>query len=269
MTIADIKAALAARATSANVKPTRPVIETPATAAASTMNQQSVLTDKEQPKPRTRKTPAKKQQATEQPPVANVESAPAPEAAPMPEPPAQIETKQPAKAATRKTTTRKSSTRKTAHADASATEPIEAIIAAHLKPGIDYNTIPGCGRKPALLKAGAEHLASIFKFRSTSSVTHRIEDISKGFLLYEVETSIIDQNGNVVAVGLGSCNSRERRYQRDFAGSLNTVLKMAKKRSFVDAVLTATVASGTFTQDIDEIGRDLHEVPAGAQAKEA
>ena len=37
------------------------------------------------------------------------------------------------------------------------------------------------------------------------------------------------------------------------ADSFNTVLKMAKKRALVDAVLTATAASDIFTQDLEEI----------------
>ena len=43
---------------------------------------------------------------------------------------------------------------------------------------------------------------------------------------------------------------------------------MAKKRSYVDAILTATHASGTFTQDIDEI-RELNEVQPQQYAQEA
>lgn len=134
---------------------------------------------------------------------------------------------------------------------------IEQIIATNLQAGIDYNTIPGCGKKPALLKAGAEHLAAIFGFRSTSGIINRIEDYQQCFVLYEVETTIVDTNGNIIATGLGSCNSKERKYQRtDFAGNLNTILKMAKKRSYVDAILTACHASGVFTQDIEEISAE-------------
>jgi hypothetical protein len=44
------------------------------------------------------------------------------------------------------------------------------------------------------------------------------------------------------------------------ADYLNTILKMAKKRAHVDAVLTATAASDIFTQDIE----DMTEVIAGA-----
>lgn len=66
-----------------------------------------------------------------------------------------------------------------------------------------------------------------------------------------------------MAVGLGSCNTKERRYQKgDFAANLNTVTKMAKKRSYVDAILTATHASGVFTQDIEDIAVDIRQAEA-------
>lgn len=137
-------------------------------------------------------------------------------------------------------------------------DDIDSIIATNLKAGIDYAVIPGCGRKPALLKAGAEHLAAIYDYRSISKIVHRLEDYQQSFVLYEVETTIFDRNNNIVATGLGSCNSRERKYARtDFATNLNTVLKMAKKRSYVDAILTACHASGTFTQDIEDIAASI------------
>ena len=140
----------------------------------------------------------------------------------------------------------------------SAADDIDSIIATNLKAGIDYAVIPGCGRKPALLKAGAEHLAAIYDYRSISKIVHRLEDYQQSFVMYEVETTIFDHHNNIVATGLGSCNSRERKYARtDFATNLNTVLKMAKKRSYVDAILTACHASGTFTQDIEDIAASI------------
>jgi hypothetical protein len=43
----------------------------------------------------------------------------------------------------------------------------------------------------------------------------------------------------------------------DIADTYNTILKMAKKRALVDAVLTVTAASDIFTQDIE----DQHDLP--------
>ena len=229
MNINDIKAALAAKAAGMNIQPVSP---TPAISPAPK--------EEKAAKPKTTRKTNTKATAKTEAPTPKVEVQPTPN---QETPETKPATKKPRR------TSKKSETPDTAN--------IEAVIAANLKPGIDYNTIPGLGRKPALLKAGAEKLAAIFGFRSTSEIVHRIEDLKASFVLYEVETHILDQNGNIVAVGLGSCNSRERRYTRDFAGSLNTVLQMAKKRSYVDAILTACHASGVFTQDIEDIGRDL------------
>lgn len=131
---------------------------------------------------------------------------------------------------------------------------IETIIKSRLIQGRDYDLIAGC-KKPSLLKAGAEKLASIFGYYASTEVIHRVEMYDKCFVSYEVAVTIRDRNGSVIAQGIGSCNSREKRYLKgDFCCQLNTVLKMAKKRAFVDAILTATGASGVFTQDIEDIG---------------
>ncbi len=49
----------------------------------------------------------------------------------------------------------------------------------------------------------------------------------------------------------------ERAENPDLADTFNTVLKMAKKRALVDAVLTATAASDIFTQDLEDITANL------------
>jgi|GEM_PF-518475 len=49
----------------------------------------------------------------------------------------------------------------------------------------------------------------------------------------------------------------------DIADTYNTVLKMAKKRSYVDATITATAASDIFTQDVEEL------LPETRQAEDA
>ena len=130
---------------------------------------------------------------------------------------------------------------------------IEAIVVKHLKAGRDYDRLPNT-TKPTLLKSGAEILAGVFSFRTTAKVISRVENFDKQFVLYEVGVTVFDKDNNIVAEGLGSCNSRERKYLKtDFATNLNTVLKIAKKRAFVDAILTATHASHIFTQDIEDI----------------
>jgi len=59
------------------------------------------------------------------------------------------------------------------------------------------------------------------------------------------------------------CEFGEKIEHDNPADYYNTVLKMAKKRAHVDAILTATAASDIFTQDVE----DMPEVIPGAAAK--
>lgn len=133
-------------------------------------------------------------------------------------------------------------------------DSIELVVAKLLKPNADYGMIPGC-KKPSLLKSGAEKLAAFFGFSTSISIENRYEDYSKKLVAYEVKVTVHDNNGRIIAEGIGAANSQERKFLRgDFFSQINTVLKMCKKRAYVDAVLTATGASSIFTQDMEDIG---------------
>lgn len=54
---------------------------------------------------------------------------------------------------------------------------------------------------------------------------------------------------------------------QDPADQYNTVLKMAKKRSIVDATITACAASDIFTQDLEELPEYEQEAPQMTQAQ--
>lgn len=158
-----------------------------------------------------------------------------------------VEEKKPAKR------TRKTVAKSNSNVEA-AIPNIEDIISRELVPNVDYAKIPGCGQKPALLKAGAERLAAIFHLRTCSEVINRIEQYDKLFVLYEVKTTVYDSANNIIAVGIGSANTKEPKYTRqNFATTLNTVLKIARKRSYVDGILSATGSSRVFSQDIEDI----------------
>ena len=132
-------------------------------------------------------------------------------------------------------------------------EPIEIIVAKHLKAGRDYDRLPNTS-KPTLFKSGAEILCGVYGYRTTTSVINRVIDFEKSFVMYELQVTVYGADDKVVAEGIGSCNSRERKYLRgDFATQLNTILKMAKKRAYVDGILTACHASKVFTQDVEDI----------------
>lgn len=181
----------------------------------------------------------------------------------------------------------------------------------------DYGVIPGTN-KPSLYKPGAEKLCEIYGLAPMVEVTQRVEDWDRGLFAYEVRTSLVSKRtGQVVATGVGSCNSMEGRYRwrdsqracpkcknatiikgkAEYGGGwlcfakkggcgakfadgdpsvegqtvgrvenddpytlVNTILKMAKKRSHVDATLSATRSSALFTQDVEDM--DLGAAPA-------
>lgn len=59
--------------------------------------------------------------------------------------------------------------------------------------------------------------------------------------------------GEVVGTGVGSCSSMESKYIRAPRDAENTILKMAKKRALIDAVLTTFGLSDRFTQDVEDM----------------
>ena len=131
---------------------------------------------------------------------------------------------------------------------------LEEFIKKYMIKGEDYGEIPGIS-KPTLLKPGAEKLCDVYGFAKMVEVKNRVEDWEKGFFHYEVEVTLINKRNNLIeAQGVGSCNSKERKYRyQDPYTIVNTILKMAKKRALVDAVLSATRSSGIFTQDVEDM----------------
>lgn len=133
-------------------------------------------------------------------------------------------------------------------------EMLQQFVRDFMIPGVDFGLIPNCPR-PSLLKSGAEKLCDVYGFSKHVEVMNRCEDWEKGFLHYEIKVILLNKKTNLVeAEGIGSANSRERKYAKQDPYSLsNTLLKMAKKRALVDAVLSSTRSSGIFTQDIEEL----------------
>jgi len=131
---------------------------------------------------------------------------------------------------------------------------LQGFIKSQMVEGEDYGKIPGC-QKPSLFKPGAEKLATLYGLSPRLEVIEKVTDWDKGFFYYMIKCTLVSKrSGFIVAEGIGSCNSREKRYKNQDGYTLdNTILKMAKKRALVDAVLTATRTSGLFTQDVEDI----------------
>ncbi|GIQ67414.1 hypothetical protein DUZ99_02225 [Xylanibacillus composti] len=159
-----------------------------------------------------------------------------------------------------------------------------------MQEGVDYGIIPGTD-KPTLYKAGAEGLCEFYNLAPT--IASKVEDKSHdtGYYAVDVTVRLIHRGtGSIIAEGVGHANTFESRYRwrwvsekdlprgmdkedliskerngrygnyvqyrienDDMHSIWNTVLKMAKKRALVDAVLSATRSSGIFAQTQEEL----------------
>lgn len=154
----------------------------------------------------------------------------------------------------------------------------------------DYGKIPGCGDKPTLLKPGAEKILMALGITSSYELIEHTECFDgKGFFAYTVKCILL-KNGAKITEGLGHANSKEKKWALEFVyekdlpdgadkdllrkkkyetktggtyfkyeidadanSKANTILKMAKKRAQIDAVLTVASLSEIFTQDFDDL----------------
>ena len=139
-----------------------------------------------------------------------------------------------------------------------------SVIREALEDGRDYGRIPGAGDRKVLLKAGAERLSVAFGLRPVFSIISAEADhdrevhytdrykkaaVSTGLYRYVVKCQL-ERDGVVVGEGIGSCSTMEQKYVSRPRDCENTVLKMAKKRAQVDAVLSTLSLSDRFTQDV-------------------
>ncbi|MBI3543553.1 MAG: hypothetical protein HY075_09800 [Deltaproteobacteria bacterium] len=148
--------------------------------------------------------------------------------------------------------------------------------------GEHYGIIPGTS-KPTLLKAGAEFLREAYGFEVRSQCVERKftpaeqTEQKKDYIEFTYRVELL-QDGRTVGICEGSCNNYERRYLNlsPFA-VLNTIQKMAQKRAYVGAVISATRSSNIFTQDLEDQpelavksaapgSSDEHATPAGQGA---
>lgn len=178
-----------------------------------------------------------------------------------------------------------------------------------MTPGKDYGNIPGTD-KPTLLKPGAEKLCTLFGFAPEFEMADKIVDFKGGLFYFQYRCKLI-RDGQVIATGLGSCNTMEKKYRyrnaervcpncgkptiikgkAEYGGGwlcfgkkggcgtkfadqdkqitdqivgqientepfdlVNTVDKMAQKRSLVAAILIGANASEFYTQDVEDLG---------------
>jgi hypothetical protein len=173
---------------------------------------------------------------------------------------------------------------------------IQEVLETVMKKDIHYGTIPGC-KKPSLWKPGAEKIAVTFHLAPDPQV----EDLSIGDIIrFRVRCELLVMPDNrFVGAGIGECSTEEDKYKwrkavskKEFEATdesnkrikygyqnseteqvrtniydlSNTILKMAKKRALVDAVLTATAASDIFDQDLEDLPEG-YDINAGQEQK--
>lgn len=164
---------------------------------------------------------------------------------------------------------------------------IQQVMQAVMIKDTHYGVIPGT-KTPSLYKPGAEKIMATFRLSADPEISD-LSDMDQ--IRYQVKVRLVSPSGVFVGAGIGECSSNEEKFkwrkavcseefdetapdrkrekwQRGYqnapafklqqirtepADLANTVLKMAKKRALVDAVLTATAASDIFTQDIEDL----------------
>ncbi len=182
---------------------------------------------------------------------------------------------------------------------------INDLMTKAMRDGVDYGKIPGTP-KPTLYKPGAEKICSMFQIAPRIVIT----DMSTpDTLRYQVRVELYANGGTIfLGEGIGTASSAETKYQwraavcREEFDAMpedrrrvaykrsnneqgfytiiqvrtecedqdNTIVKMAKKRALIDAVLTVTAASDIFAQDVEDFATDddLDTVPATGQGQQ-
>jgi hypothetical protein len=150
-------------------------------------------------------------------------------------------------------------------------EVIQEAMREAMTRGVHYGEIvdeDGVIRTPpTLLKLGAQKLCKLFhlrpRYEEVGSV-HRPDLVG-----YRTRCVLVHfPTGLEVGEGLGSCNSREKKYRRQDPWDIdNTILKMAAKRALVEGVLVSTAAGDIFTDKARKTRGELSRILNGRAAE--
>lgn len=171
---------------------------------------------------------------------------------------------------------------------------LQSFVHSTMVKGEDYGVIQGM-KTPSLFQPGAQKLAEIYGFAHRFVTVEAMKDWERGFFYFEYRCLLTSRrDDSFVGEGLGSANSRESKYAarwvfgRDVPAGLdksqlktktiatrrgpaimhlvpnedpyslvNTIQKMAAKRAYVHAVVAATRSSAIFTQDVEDMPREV------------
>ncbi len=127
-------------------------------------------------------------------------------------------------------------------------EILLAYAADHMILGVDYHDIKG---KKSLGKPGAEKICSLFGVvigepEHAQEFFDSFPDSVKEGGAIVIKTKLY-RNGEYIGAGLGA-----RTLKQD-SGDLNKAIKMARKSSVIDAVISSFGLSDLFTQDLEDM----------------
>lgn len=172
-------------------------------------------------------------------------------------------------------------------------QQLQAFVQKVMVRNEDYGIIPGT-QKPTLYQPGAQKLTELYGLGWRFTDVETVQDWQQGFFFYRKKCAIFGRrDGHEIGEGLGSCNSREDKYawrwvfksdvpkglrleelvskertgkkgkysvyrlpNPDLFSVVNTIEKMAAKRAFVAAVISATRSAGLFTQDLEDLPKE-------------
>lgn len=140
--------------------------------------------------------------------------------------------------------------------EAKINECIEEIFVE----GIHYGSVPGV-KKKFIFKAGCEVIISMMGLVARTEIIDKIEDYNNGIFSFTAKTWLVDSSGAIRAEGYGICNSKENKYLKMNPFNIqNILIKLSRKRSITDAVLSVAGLSNKFSQDEDLIEVDVTAV---------
>lgn len=147
---------------------------------------------------------------------------------------------------------------------------LQEFISKVMVRGEHYGIIPGTS-KPSLYKAGAEFLREAYGFEVKAECVEKVHQVGaqapgpKDYFAFTYRVDVL-KAGVTVGSCEGSCNSYERKYRNlDPYGIVNTLQKMAQKRAYVGAVISATRSGNVFTQDVEDDPEALGINPNGRE----
>jgi len=150
---------------------------------------------------------------------------------------------------------------------------VEELPNGHKNIRVDCHIMNQAGLEIATGVGSCSTMESKFRYRGAEKISTGVAvpgkywDLKKSAKFAEMQELIGGKGYGILKTESGAweiCTIGQKMEHPDIADTYNTVLKMAKKRAYVDGILSATAASDCFTQDIDEIHEPIDVTPEPA-----